>query len=147
MALERGWLGRPQLSAEELTTLPLFAGLDEAQARRALAAASERSFEEGEQIVGQCDGSRELYIVLEGEAVDQPGGEVVSILGAGEPIGEIAALEWGAGYGYARTATARALTPLRTLVIPAGDVGELIREIPVLGERLRVIARSRLYRP
>ena len=51
----------------------------------------------------------------------------VTVLGAGEPIGEIAALEWGAGFGYARTATATAATALRALVIPAGDVGELVR--------------------
>ena len=85
--------------------------------------------------------------MIEGEAVVSLEGDVVSTVSAGETIGEIAALEWGAGFGYARTATARAATPLRTLVIPAGDVGELVREIPVLGERLRVIARSRLYRP
>ena len=147
VALERGWLGRPHLTPEALARLPLFAGLDDAQARRALAAASERTFAEGEQIVGQYEGSRELYVLLEGEAVISHEGTEVVTLGVGETIGEIAALDWGAGFGYARTATAHALTPLRTLVIPAGDVGELIREIPGFDERLRVIARSRLYRP
>jgi hypothetical protein len=147
VALERGWLGRPRISADELRLLPLFADLDEVQARRVLGAASERSFEAGEPVVVEGDGSRELYIVLDGEAEITHGDTAVTFLGAGEPIGEIAALEWAAGYGYARTATARAVTLLRTLVIPVGDVGELVREIPVLGDRLRVIARSRLYRP
>ena len=147
LPLDRGWLGRPLLTPAALTALPLFAGLDEAQATRVLAAASERTFAEGEQIVGQWEGSRELYVVIDGEAIVSLEGDVVSTASAGETIGEIAALEWGAGFGYARTATARAATPLRTLVIPAGDVGELVREIPTLGERLTAIARSRLHRP
>ncbi len=145
VALERGWLGRPRINADELTLLPLFSELDEAQARRVLAAATERTFAEGEAIVVEGDGSRELYIVLDGEAAISRGGMAVAVLGIGEPIGEIAALEWGAGFGYARTATATATTALRALVIPAGDVGELVRAIPVLGDRLRVIARSRLH--
>jgi CRP-like cAMP-binding protein len=64
---------------------------------------------------------------------------------AGDTIGEIAALEWGAGFGYARTASVTAATELRALVFAAGDVGELIRRIPILGERLRAIARERLH--
>ena len=101
----------------------------------------------GESFVVEGDGSRELYIVLEGEAAISRGGIALTVLGPGEPIGEIAALEWGAGFGYARTATATASTPVRALVIAAGDVGELVREMPVLGDRLRTIARSRLHRP
>ncbi len=147
VALERGWLGRPHASADELRLLPLFSDLDDAQAQRVLAAATERSFVEGDAIVVEGDGSRELYIVLDGEAAITRGGEPVATLGVGEPIGEIAALEWGAGFGYARTATATAASAVRALIIPAGRVDELVREIPALGERLRVIARSRLHRP
>ena len=144
--LERGWLGRPLLAASDLVALPLFAGLDDSQAQRVLAAASERTFGAGEQIVGQWEGSRELYVVLEGEAAISVDGVPGPPVGIGDTIGEIAALEWGAGFGYARTATATASTPLRALVFAAGDVGELIREIPSLGQRLRAVARSRLHR-
>ena len=146
VALDRGWLGRPRLTAADLSNLPLFADLDEALPERVLAAASERSFATGELLVGQWEGSRELYVVLEGEAEISIEGRVVVTVGVGETIGEIAALDWGAGFGYARTATARASTSLRALVIPSGDVSELIRAIPALGERLRTIARSRLHR-
>ncbi|MCY7303925.1 MAG: aminotransferase class V-fold PLP-dependent enzyme [Thermoleophilia bacterium] len=147
VALERGWLGRPRVSADELRLLPLFSDLDDQQVGRVLAASSERTCVKGDAIVVEGDGSRELYIVLEGEAAITRGGEPVATLGAGEPIGEIAALEWGAGFGYARTASATAASAVRALVIPAGRVDELVREIPALGERLRAIARSRLHRP
>ena len=133
-------------AAVDLLALPLFANLDEAQAERVLAAANERSFAMGELLIGQWEGSRELYVVLEGEAAVSVEGDVVVTVGVGETIGEIAALDWGAGFGYVRTATAQASTSLRTLVIPSGDVGELIREIPALGERLRTVAQSRLHR-
>jgi hypothetical protein len=36
-------------------------------------------------------------------------------------------------------------TELRALVFAAGDVGELVRRIPVLGDRLKAIARERLH--
>ena len=96
-------------------------------------------------MIGQWEGSRELYVVLEGEAAIDFDGRT-STARAGDTIGEIAALEWGAGYGYARTATVTAATELRALVFAAGDVGELVRRIPCLGERLTAIARSRLHR-
>lgn len=147
VALERGWLGRPEISPTKLMLLPLFAGLTEDQARRILAVASERTFMEGESIVVEGDGSRELFIVLDGEAVISHDEMTVAIVGPGEPIGEIAALEWGAGFGYARTATANARTSMRTLVVASGDVAGLIRMIPALGERLRAISRTRMHGP
>ena len=123
----------------------MFSGLDEGQAIRILAVASERTFLSGEKIISRWEGSRELYVVLAGEAsivLDW----TVTTAHVGDTIGEIAALEWGAGYGYARTASVTAESELRALVFAAGDVGELIRRIPVLGERLRAIARDRLHR-
>ncbi len=125
--------------------MPLFSGLDEDQARRILAVASERTFVRGEKIISRWEGSRELYVVLEGEAsivLDW----TATAAHVGDTIGEIAALEWGAGYGYARTASVTAETEMRALVFAAGDVGELVRRIPLLGERLRAIARERLHR-
>ena len=142
--LDRGWLARPVVTPLGLTDLPLFSGLEEDQARRVLSVASERTFQPGEQVIAQWDGSRELYVVLQGDAAVLAGG-TTSTAHAGDTIGEIAALEWGAGYGYARTATVTASTDLRVLVFAAGDVGELVRRIPCLGERLAAIARSRLH--
>jgi glutamate/tyrosine decarboxylase-like PLP-dependent enzyme len=145
LPLDRAWIARPIVTPQGLTALPLFSGLGEDQARRVLAVASERTFGQGEQMIGQWEGSRELYVMLEGEAAIDFDGRT-STARAGDTIGEIAALEWGAGYGYARTATVTAATELRALVFAAGDVGELVRRIPCLGERLTAIARSRLHR-
>jgi CRP-like cAMP-binding protein len=123
-----------------------FAGLErDVLPYRSRGDATECVFVEGDSIVVESDGSRELCIVLDGEAAVTRDGEPIATLGAGDPIGEIADLEWGAGFGYARTATAE--SAVRVSIISNADVTELVvREIPVLGERLRTIARSRLHR-
>ena len=90
-------------------------------------------------------GQAALSVRLEGEATITQDGSEIARARPGDTIGEIAALEWAAGFGYARTATAIAATPMRVLVFACGDVVELAREIPMLGERLRGIARSRLH--
>ena len=144
--VRRGWLGHPSLAPASLTELPLFAGLSDEQAARVLALASERRADPGETVVAQWEGSRELYVVLEGSAGVVLDGETVATLTAGSVFGEIAALEWGAGFGYARTATVIAATSLRALVLSAADVGGIVRDVPVVGRRLRAIAQERLYR-
>jgi hypothetical protein len=91
----------------------------------------ERTFAHGEKLISRWEGSRELYVVLGGEAsivLDWS----ATTAHAGDTIGEIAALAWGAGYGHARTALVTAETGLRALVFAAGDVGELVRWIPLL---------------
>lgn len=110
-----------------------------------IAASVERSAAPGDVVVEQWDGSRELYVVLDGTARVLVDGVPARAIGAGDVFGEIAALEWGAGFGYARTASVVAETALRLVVLPAADVGRLIREAPFVGERLRSLARERLY--
>jgi len=51
---------------------------------------------------------------------------------------------WGAGFGYARTASVVAKSPLRLLVLPASALDELLRRARDLDRRLRAAARERL---
>lgn len=57
-------------------------------------------------------------------------------------VGEIAALEWHAGFTYPRTASVVATSRVRLLVIPGGIVHDLARNVPLVGERLRPPPRS-----
>ncbi len=57
---------------------------------------------------------------MEGSADVFVGDERVNSLGPGDFFGELAALDWGAGYGYPRLATVVAASPLRLLVFPPG---------------------------
>ena len=65
-------------------------------------------------------------------------------LRAGDFFGEVAALEWGAGYGFSRTATVRTSEPARLLVLPDGALNRLIGELPLVAARIRTAAARRL---
>lgn len=56
------------------------------------------------------------------------------------------ALDWGAGYGYARSATVTASEPLRLLVLPPRALHELMRTTPTVARRVQAAARERLRR-
>ena len=51
-------------------------------------------------------------------------------MSAGDFFGELAALDWGAGYGYTRLATVVATSPARLVVVPPDVFNRLVREVP-----------------
>src|SRR5207253_3016601 len=64
-------------------------------------------------------------------------------LGSGDLFGELAALDWGAGFGYARTADVVATSSARLLVLAPATLAELIRRAPQVEVTLRRTARDR----
>jgi aromatic-L-amino-acid decarboxylase len=115
--LEEGWLRRAGLDRAALRSVPLFASLDDEQAGRVLEESHELHAVPGEPIVEQWQISRELYVVLEGGVEVTVDGTTMRTLGPGEFFGEVAALDWGAGFGRTRTATVTALESTRLLVL------------------------------
>jgi hypothetical protein len=73
-----------------------------------------RNLGEGAVLVTQGHKADELYLVLDGVLGVEVDGEQVAEMGPGTMLGERASLEGGV-----RTATLRALTPIRVAVIPA----------------------------
>jgi hypothetical protein len=142
--LERGWLRRPQLDVEAVRALPLFAPLDDAQAARVLRDSHEHLAVPGEPIVQRWQVSRDLFVVLEGVVEVRVDNAVVRMLGPGEFFGEVAALDWGAGYGRTRTATVSAVEETRLLVLDRQLVHDLVRSSPAVGDLLDDAAKSRL---
>jgi CRP-like cAMP-binding protein len=65
-------------------------------------------------------------------------------LGDGDHFGELAAIDWGAGYAYPRLATVSAQTEVDLLVVPASIVNQAAREVPELQEVLQATVRDRL---
>jgi len=84
-------------------------------------------------------------VILDGTADVFVNDEHVRSLGPGEFFGELAALDWGAGYGYSRLATVVAGSPLRLLVFPEGRLGELMR-FPGVEDWIRTAVHERLPR-
>jgi glutamate/tyrosine decarboxylase-like PLP-dependent enzyme len=141
--LERGWLRRARLDVHTLRAVPLFAALDDAQAALVLRESHEHQAAPGEPIVERWNLSRDLYVVLEGAVEVTVDDEALRTLGPGEFFGEVAALDWGAGYGRTRTATVTAVEETRLLVLGWELVHRLART-PAVAELLEHAAKSRL---
>jgi CRP-like cAMP-binding protein len=99
---------------------------------------------DGEVVVAQWDTSHDLYVILDGSAEVLVHGERRSELGAGDFFGELAAMDWGAGYSYSRTATVRATSQMRLLVIPMEELRSLMDQLPFVETRIRAAARQHL---
>ncbi len=126
-----------------LAALPLFESLSAGEAEEVAALAAERRAEPGETVVEQWGSERDFYVILEGTADVFVGDEHIRSLGPGEFFGELAALDWGAGFGYSRLATVVAGSPLRLLVFPEGALTELMR-YPGVERRIRAAVQERL---
>jgi hypothetical protein len=78
-----------------------------------------RKLAEGETLVEQGAEGDDLYLLLDGVLGVEVDGEEIAEMGPGTMLGERASLEGGV-----RTATLRARTPCRVVVIPVKIVGE-----------------------
>jgi hypothetical protein len=72
--------------------------------------------------------------------------EDVVELRAGDFFGELAALDWGAGYGYARIAAVRTVDATTLLTFPAGSMTERARRHPEIAREIRCVGLRRLER-
>jgi CRP-like cAMP-binding protein len=141
---EASWLRQPRGLADELASLPLFESLQPADLERVAGWGSEARFAPGETVTRRWDAARDFYVVLEGTATGARDGEEMAVFAPGDFFGELAALDWGAGYGYARLLTISATKPLRLLVLAPAHLARLMAEAPLVEERVRRAVRERL---
>ena len=72
------------------------------------------------------------------------GDRLVATLGPGAVVGEIAALDWGAGYGTLRRNRVTTTRPTSVLALPRASSEAVLRRLPDVAERLCGIAERRL---
>jgi len=126
--------------AERLSHVELFEGFSQAELHRIAELVEEVQAEEGAVLTEQGKPGQECYIVVEGEASFEVGGERKGTIGPGEPIGEMALID-----NRPRSGTVRALTPMKLLALDAKQFRTLLDEMPKanraimakLSERLR----------
>src|SRR4051794_26465 len=133
-------------TASDVLALPLFAGSSEEVARQVAETGRELTAAPGEDVIRRHQLERDFYVIVAGEAAVEIDGVRVRDLRAGDFFGELAALDWGAGFGYARSATVTATTALRMLVLAPRDLHELMRTAPPVARRVQAAARERLRR-
>jgi signal-transduction protein with cAMP-binding, CBS, and nucleotidyltransferase domain len=142
--IEAGWLRRSPLDPDTLRSLPVFESLSREQAVRILLTAHEHHAATGEVVIEQWQISRELYVVLSGAVEVAADGSVLRTLGPREFFGELAAIDWGAGFARTRSATVTAKEPTRLLVLDWQLVDWLMRVNATFGEMLERVSRERL---
>jgi flavin reductase (DIM6/NTAB) family NADH-FMN oxidoreductase RutF len=108
-----------------LATAPVFSTLSPELLVPILASGVERTFREGETIVGQGDPGDDLYVILKGEVRVERDGRPLKTLGEGEFFGEVAVLD-----GRPRSADVVATTPVRALQLSREVVRDAVEGEP-----------------
>ena len=111
--------------AERLVSVDLFADFTAAELHRVAELVEEVQAEAGAVLTEQGKPGNEAFIVLEGEAVFEVGGEKKGTIGKGEPIGEMSLID-----NRPRSGTVRAVTPMKLLALDAKQFRSLLDEMP-----------------
>ena len=132
-------LERDRVDPAGLAALPLFASLDDEQLQRAARSARMMSARPGEEIVRKWEAARDFYVLTDGTAEAHDDGRHLRDLAPGDFFGELAALEWGAGFGYPRLASVVATSPVEAIVLSSDALNAPTR---VVLEVARVVSRA-----
>ena len=124
--------------------VPLFRSLSDTELAAALVGARETRIGPGEVVLRRWDYGRDFYVVVEGTLQVLVDEELVRELEPGDFFGELAALDWGAGYGYPRLATVVAQSAARLLVFPPERLRELVSKLSDLERQVREASWQRL---
>lgn len=112
-----------------LKNIPIFAKLEPSRLKLLAFGSKVVTFDESEQLFRQGDAGDAAYIIVDGQVevlIEGADGDVaIATLGKYELVGEIAIL-----IDVPRTATVRALTDLRTLMIPKELFSRMLSEFP-----------------
>jgi aromatic-L-amino-acid decarboxylase len=100
----------------------------------------------GDTIVERWGYGRDFFVILEGQVRITIDDEVVRHLGPGNFFGELAALDWGAGFGYTRLASASATRPTELAVVPGEVLNALVKRVPAVEARVRRAVQERIRR-
>ena len=126
------------MEASRLTSIPLFAGLADAD----LAAVAETAYEveasPGEKLATERDFGYALYAIESGTADVTAEGVQLRTLGPGDVFGEIAQIASGR-----RTASVVATSPMKLIALFKRDVWALEKNAPEVATRLRSLIAER----
>ncbi|MGI8661615.1 MAG: Crp/Fnr family transcriptional regulator [Acidimicrobiales bacterium] len=111
--------------AERLAGVELFAGFEPAELNRVAALVEEVEAEQGAVLTEQGKPAKVCFVIVSGEAGVVVGEERVATLGPGDLVGEMALIDNGP-----RSATVRALTPMRLLALDAERFRILLDQHP-----------------
>jgi aromatic-L-amino-acid decarboxylase len=127
-----------------LETMPLLASVPPSIIDAVRARGTYLEVAAGEEVIRRWDADRFFYIALSGRYEVFINDRPIRVLGPGEHFGELAARDWGGGYGYTRTATVRCAEDGRLLRLSSDDFQWLVATQPAVRAELANILAERL---
>ncbi len=129
------------MDAKQLASIPLFAGLSKQQLGHLATLTDEVDLPAGKKILDEGTFAYEFVVIESGTATVTIDGKHVNDLGPGDFFGEIALLE-----KPRRTASVETTSPMRAIVMTGGEFRAMLRELPLVAERVRGVLDERLSR-
>lgn len=126
-------------NVDHLRDIRLFAGCDDRQLADITRHSSEVQAAAGAVLCRQGALGREAFVVVDGTLAVEVDGVEVAWVGPGDLCGEMALLEDGR-----RTATVRAVTPARLVVLDVKEFHHIVEAIPTVGRRVMAELARRL---
>ena len=112
---------------DQLKRVPLFAGMGRRELEELGTLADEVDVADGRVLTRQGESGAEFFVVLDGAVQVDVDGRVISTLGKGDFLGEIALVD-----GKPRTATTRAVGATRLLVVGHRQFHQLMDDFPTV---------------
>ena len=127
-----------------LRTMPLLSGAADSTVQAVRDRGVYLDTADGEEVIRRWDSDRSFYIVLSGRYDVFIDARPIRTAGPGDHFGELAARDWGGGYGYTRLATVRCAEPGRLLKLTSEAFRWLVDTEPTVKARLAEILAERL---
>ena len=129
------------VNVAQLEHIGLFSSLSRKELESLAQWTDELEVPAGHVLAEQGTFAHEFFVIQDGAATVLQDGERIAELGAGDFFGEIGLLET-----ERRTATVRATTPMRLIVMFQREFKQMERELPAVADRIRSAIRARLDR-
>ena len=127
------------MDAAKLKSVDLFSSLSDEELRRIAQWTDEIEVETGHHLIRQDGFGYEFFVILEGTAEVMDGEVHLADMTAGDFFGEI-----GIGHSPRRTASVRATTPMRLLVMGRAQFLSMESALPSVAERIKTRIADRM---
>ena len=116
--------------SELLKSVPLFEGCSKTEMQKIASLADELDLGEGATLIREGERGREFIVIADGTVRVTRNGKEVSVLGAGDFIGEIALIAY-----VPRTSTVTSTSPVRLLFFTDRSFRSLLEQIPSIAKK------------
>jgi CRP/FNR family transcriptional regulator, cyclic AMP receptor protein len=130
---------RKDAKTELLKRVPLFAHCSKRELETIGGIADEIDLNEGRELMREGAPGREFFVLIEGQADVLKGGRKINTLGSGDFFGEIALV-----HKRPRTATVKAASPIRTLVVTERNFRRLLEQNPEVQRKVLLALAERV---